>query len=169
MLVTLMMLLATPQAAPDPLAQARAGKVQCVSPNREKKTCMAIGSYVVRPDGSYDSAVRVLINPAPEMVMEVKATGKVENGQVCGIVRKADYDAAILTMNGAPMEEAMASALRPQIAGAVTPMDGKKGCSAEKADGDQFVSEVTLDGVARPEMTQKFIWVNAGEYTLGMP
>ena len=29
-----------PQAATDPLASARAGKLQCASPNVEKKTCM---------------------------------------------------------------------------------------------------------------------------------
>jgi hypothetical protein len=170
MLVTLMLLLAAGQATPDPLAQARAGKLQCVQPNKEKKTCLAIGSYTVKPDGSYESAVTVLINPAPAMTMETRSKGKVENGQVCGVILKEDYDAAKLTMGGAPMDETMAAGVRTQIGSVLAPMVGKKGCSSEKADGEMMISEVSLDGVAHPEMTQKFVWVGADEgYTLGMP
>jgi hypothetical protein len=170
MLLTLMMLLAAGQGAADPLAPARAGKMQCVAPNKEKKTCLAIGSFTVRPDGSYDSVVTVMINPVPAITMETRSTGKVENGAVCGTVRKEDYAAAKLTLDGAPMDEAMAAGVRTQVAAAVASMDGKYGCSHDKPDGDMFVAEVTLDGVARPELTQKFIWIGADDgYKLGMP
>ena len=170
MLSLMMAMLAAGQAAPDPLAPAREGKVQCVSPNREKKTCVAIASFKMRPDGGFESVVRVMVNPAPEIVMETHTIGTVENSLTCNMIRTEDYDAAILTMNGAPMDEAMAGAIRPQITAALAPMAGKKGCSHERPDGDMIVSEVTLDGVAHPEMTQRLIWVSpSAGYSLGSP
>ena len=171
MLISLLLLAAaaTP-AQTDPLAPARAGKIQCVGPNQEKKTCLAFGRYQVGADGSYQSTVTVLVNPSPAITMETRAKGKVENGQVCGIIRKEDYAASTFTMNGAPMDTAMADGIRAQLLAAVAPMDGKNGCSKERAEGGVTVSEVTLDGVARPELTQRFIWVGADDgYTLGTP
>ncbi len=170
MLSLIVALLAAGQTAPDPLAEARAGKVQCVSPSREKKTCLAIASFTVRRDGGFDSVVQVLVNPAPAIVMETRTAGSVENGMTCNLIRAEDYAGAKLTMNGAPMDEAAAAPIRPQIAAAIAPMAGKKGCSHERPEGDVLVSEVALDGVAHPEMTQRLIWVSPSEgYTLGAP
>ena len=168
MLISLLLLAAaaTP-AQTDPLAPARAGKIQCVGPNQEKKTCLAFGRYQVDADGSYQSTVTVLVNPSPAITMETRAKGKVENGQVCGIIRKEDYAASTFTMNGAPMDTAMADGIRAQVLAAVAPMDGKNGCSKERAEGGVTVSEVTLDGVARPELTQRFIWVGAARPSAG--
>lgn len=169
MLSVIIAMLAAGQAAPDPLAPAREGKVQCISPNREKKTCIAIASFVLTP-GGFESTVRALINPEPAMAMEVRSKGTVEGGATCALIRSEDYAAATLTTNGAPMDEATAGAIRPQIVAAITPMVGKKGCSRDRPEGDLIVSEVTLDGVARPEMTQRLIWVSPSEgYTLGAP
>lgn len=170
MLSLMIALAAAPQAAPDPLAPARAGKVQCVSPNREKKTCLAIASFTVGPNGTFASVVRVQINPTPPIVMETRTNGTTEGNGTCNIIRAEDYAAATFTMNGAPMDEAIAATIRPQVTGVIAPMVGKKGCSHERPEGDMIVSEVTLDGVAHPEMTQKLIWVSPSEgYTLGAP
>ncbi len=171
MLISLLLLAAaaTP-AQTDPLAPARAGKIQCVGPNQEKKTCLAFGRYQVDADGSYQSTVTVLVNPSPAITMETRAKGKVENGQVCGIIRKEDYAASTFTLDGAPMDAAMADGIKAQVLAVVSTMDGKNGCSSERADGDVLVSEVTLDGVARPELTQRFIWISPDEgYKLGTP
>jgi hypothetical protein len=170
MLSLMIALLAAPQAAPDPLAPARAGKIQCVSPNREKKTCLAIASFTVGPNGTFESTVKVLVNPTPAIVMETHAKGTTEGDSTCNLIRTEDYAAATFTMEGAPMDEAIAAAIRPQVAAAIGPMAGKKGCSHERPEGDLIVSEVTLDGVAHPEMTQKLIWVSASDgYVLGAP
>ena len=166
MIELLVALLATAGAqSADPLAPARAGKIQCIGPNTEKKTCVGTATYVVRPDGSYDSVTTVMINPTPLITMETRSTGKVEGGAVCGVVRKADYEAAKFTMDGQPADEATAGAIRGQLLGAIAPMDGKNGCSVEKADG---TLEVTLDGVARPDLNQKALWVSPSDgYKIG--
>lgn len=167
MIELLVALLATAGAqSADPLAPARAGKIQCIGPNTEKKTCIGTATYVVRPDGSYDVATTIMINPTPLITMETRSSGKVEGGAVCGVVRKADYEAASFTMDGKPADEAVANAIRGQLLAAVAAMDGKNGCSVEKADG---TLEVTLDGAARPDLNQKGRWVSPGEgYKIGM-
>lgn len=152
----------------DPLAEARAGKQQCVSPNVEKRKCLAIASYVVRADGSFDTVVQVMIAPSPLVVMETRATGRTEGELICSIVRKADYEASTFTTDGKPADAATASAINAQILPTITAMDGKKACSKDRADGSLMIEEVTLDGVARPDMTQRFLWVRPEDgYTLG--
>jgi hypothetical protein len=160
--------LAGNQAA-DPLAPAREGKIQCIGPNKEKKTCMGTVTYVVRPDGSYDSTVTAMVAPQPLITMQTKTSGKVENGLVCGVVRKSEYEAATFQMDGKPAEQAMSDAIRAQVLGAVSALDGKNGCSRERADGEVSTLDVTVDGVARPELTQKAIWVKPDEgYKIGL-
>lgn len=155
-------------AGADPLAEARAGKVQCVTPNREAKTCGAITSYTVRPDGSFDSATTIMIVPAPLVTMEVHIGGKVEGDAVCNVVNKADFDKATMAMDGGPVNAAMEQAIRTQILASIAAMEGKKACARDKADGDVLVGETTLDGVARPELNQRYIWVKPEDgYKLG--
>jgi hypothetical protein len=158
---------ATPAA--DPLAPARAGKIQCIAPNKPKKSCIGLGTYTVRPDGSFDAVMNVIVSPTPRITMETRSTGKVEGDAVCSTVLKQEYAEAKITIDGAPAEEATAQAIRGQIVGAVAPLEGKKACSREVPEGELSRVDVTVDGTARPELTQRVIWVRPDEgYTLGM-
>ena len=164
----LLLAIAGGQAA-DPLAPAKAGKVQCINPNIEKKTCAATATYVVRPDGSYDSVVTALIAPAPLITMATKASGKIESGAVCGLIRREDYQASTFTMDGKPADAATAEAIRGQVLTAVAPLVGKNGCARSRTEGALEAVDVTLDGVARPDLSQKAMWVKPEDgYKLGM-
>ena len=155
-------------AGADPLAEARAGKVQCFTPNRATKTCAGIAIYTVRPDGSFDSVTTMMIVPAPLVTMEVRNSGKVEGDAVCNVVKKADFDKAVLSMDGGPVNAAMEQAIRSQVVASLAPMEGKNACARDKVDGDVILAEATLDGVARPELNQRYIWVKPEDgYKLG--
>lgn len=157
------------QAAADPLASAKAGKLQCSGPNIEKKTCMGLSRYKVNPDGSFESTTTLIVSPSPLITMEVKSPGKVDKGALCGPIRKADFEAATFQVDGKPAEETMAAAIRPQVVAAIAAMDGKMGCARETPDGAVLKVEVSLDGVAHPEMTQRTLWVNPSDgYKLGI-
>jgi hypothetical protein len=160
---------AAPQSTVDPLASAKAGKLQCANPNVEKKTCMGLSSYKVKPDGSFDSTTTIVVSPQPLITMEVKSPGTVKGGALCGPIRKADFEAATFKMDGKPLDESIASTIRTQVVGSITPMLDKVGCALETPDGTGFKAEVTLDGVAHPEMTQRVLWVKPDEgYKLGL-
>jgi len=171
MIEALALLLAAtaPQGAPDPLAAAKAGKLQCSNPNLEKKTCMALSSFKLNADGTFQSTTTLVISPQPLLTMEVKSTGSVKDGAVCGPIRTEDFEAATFQMDGKPADPAMANAIRPQVVASIAPMAGKLGCTREIPDGATAKAEVTLDGVARPEMTQRVLWVKPDDgYKLGI-
>jgi hypothetical protein len=42
-------------------------------------------------------------------------------------------------------------------------MEGKNACVRGKAEGGVSVAEATLDGVVRPELDQRYIWVEPGD------
>lgn len=158
-----------PHAAADPLAPARAGKIQCANPNVEKKTCMGLTSYKLNADGGFETTATILIAPQPPITMEVKSAGKRVDDALCATIRKEDLEAASFKMDGTPLDASTAGAIRAQIIGSITPMLGKTGCTRETPDGATARTEVTLDGVAHPEMTQRVLWVKPEDgYKLGL-
>lgn len=160
---------AAPQATSDPLAAAKAGKVQCANPNVEKKTCMGLTRYTVKPDGSFDTITTLMVAPQPVVTMEVKSSGTVKDGALCAPVRSADFEAATFQMDGKPADPAIASAIRTQVVASIAPLAGKMGCTHETPDGAVLKAEITLDGVARPDMTQRVLWVSPEDgYQLGL-
>lgn len=154
--IFLLMTAAAPQAAADPLAAAKAGKLQCANPNVEKKTCLGLTSYKVNPDGSFLTTTTVMVAPQPVVTMEVKSAGTVKDGALCAPIRTSDFEAASIRMDGKPADPAMSLA-------------GKMGCTRETPDGAVLKAEVTLDGVVRPELSQRTLWVSPQDgYKLGV-
>lgn len=153
----------------DPLAEARNGKQQCVSPNRETKTCSGIASYTIQPDGSFTTQAQILLVPQPAIAMEVTSRGRVEGNSTCGTIAKADYERAKITLDGAEADASVEQAVKAQILAGIAAMDGKKACGTDRKDGDLIVSDVTVDGKVQPELAQRYIWVSPSDgYRLGM-
>lgn len=165
----LLLTAAAPQAAADPLAPAKAGKLQCANPNVEKKTCLGLTSYKVNPDGGFITTTTVIVAPQPVITMEVTSAGTVQNGALCAPIRTADFEAANFEIDGKPADPAIAGAIRAQVIGSIAPLAGKIGCTREVPDGAVLKAEVTIDGVARPELSQRVLWVEAEDgYKLGL-
>jgi hypothetical protein len=172
MLTSLLLLAATAygQTATDPLAPARQGKIQCVVPNTEKKTCVGTTSYVFAADGSYKTTTRLLLNPEPAIIMEVANSGAVKDGKACEVIKLSDFEAAPITVAGQPADDGTAGAIRGQLGAMLGQYDGKTNCATSKpVEGGMLLNEVAIDGTAHPELSQKFIWVDPKDgYTLGM-
>jgi hypothetical protein len=167
--IFLLMTAAVPQVAVDPLAAAKAGKLQCANPNVEKKTCLGLTSYKVNPDGSFLTTTTVMVAPQPVVTMEVKSAGTVRDGALCAPIRTSDFEAASIQMDGKPADPAMAGAIRAQVVASIASLAGKMGCTRETPDGAVLKAEVTLDGVMRPELSQRTLWVSPQDgYKLGV-
>jgi hypothetical protein len=168
-MIALLLVLTTlsPQAA-DPIAAARAGKLQCANPNVEKKTCLSLTRYTVKAEGSFDSTTTVMVAPQPVITMEVKSSGTVKDGAFCAPIRTSDFEAASFQMDGKPADPAIASAIRAQIVASIASLAGKTGCTRESPDGAVSKAEVAIDGVVRPELSQRVLWVKPEDgYRLG--
>ena len=147
----------------DPVAPARAGQYQCVVPNREKKTCLGTTSYKIA-GSSYEAVTRLFLAPSPLITMEVRTRGTVADGKFCETVK------GTVMANGKPADAATATAVKSQLTAVVAALDGKTVCSAIKpAEDGLLLNETTIDGAARPDLGQKFIWVGEKDgYGLGM-
>ncbi|HSI16822.1 MAG: hypothetical protein ACAH11_13670 [Sphingomonas sp.] len=162
--------------APDPLAPARKGMVQCRGP-REGKLCAAIVSYTLQPDGSYNSLTRFMLSEDPEIVVESPATVRVENGLVCdhnfhlkGIGSRLIYEGQTVS-KGSKLSISVHEQMDPGYA----QYEGKLVCGRYEAKGDVMRSTILIDGVPEAEseteaaMDGSFIWVQPEGYRLAPP
>jgi hypothetical protein len=159
------------QTGPDPLAPARAGQLQCHSPNIEKKTCVAIAGYALQADGSYLNTANVLIEPKQVVAIEAVSVIWVKGAAVCGPVSRADILGSKVTIGGAPVPAEKAARILEIVAASFESegMLGKEICTTYKPDHNQLSAEATVDGVARPDLNQPVIWVRPEDgYTLGL-
>lgn len=156
--------------AADPLAPAREGKLRCVSPNVEKRTCQTIIHYSLGAGGGYDATVVGVVSRDPTILLRYKTFGRVEEGGVCGNVRLTDFEKGDLLGNGMPLTGTIERKMRLQLIDMVQPLAGKKRCFIDRPgdDGAGTVSVVTLDGVPEAGPGQEVAWVSPDEgYAVG--
>jgi hypothetical protein len=159
--------LAFSAASADPLAEARAGKLQCLRPDTARKICAALSGYAFDANGTITSTGDVLLSPQPLLIMRTVSSVTVKGEAVCGVAKKEDLDNASFLLNGAQLPEEQAAGVRAQLLGAVQNLIGKEVCTAYVPDGDKISGKVSIDGKPNPAFDQTFIWVKAGDgYTI---
>ena len=144
----------------DPLGPARAGLLQCHSPDTARKTCAALAGYTFEVDGRILNQAEVMLTPSPLIVMRNVSPVVVRDGAVCGEL--AGLDNAVFTSGGRPVAPAMASMIRAQVSAAFAQI-GKEACTTYTPQGDGLLAQVAVDGVARPELNQPVIWVSPSD------
>jgi hypothetical protein len=145
--------------ASDPLAPARSGQLQCYTPNIAKKTCHALAQYVWATDGSIQNPAEVMIEENPLVVMKGSAPVVVRSGAVCSPFRAEDIQRATFTIAGNPAPPQLANQIRTQLLRASTDRLGKESCTTYVPDKGEYAAQITVDGVAHPELADRMIWV----------
>jgi len=145
-------------AAYDPLAEARAGKLQCYQPNLERRTCKGIAAFSFEPDGRVLNASQVLLDAPGPVVMHVTSPVEVRGDGVCGPIGKLEQ--AEFTVEGRPASARERSLIRLLMS--AVPRTGEV-CTRWVRDNDAFVAHGTLDGEEQPEFEQKMIWIGPDE------
>lgn len=155
-----LLLLAAPLPATDALDPARMGKIRCVRPDSQARTCATMVRYTVHADGRFDAVVTGVVSTEPVVVLEYQSSGQLEDGAVCSTVRPIDFSAGKLTKDGAPLAPAVETTVRQRLMLTLQPLAGKKRCYRDRPDGDGLVSDVIIDGQVRADMNQRVIWVS---------
>ena len=156
------LLQATPAAA-DPLAPAAAGQVQCYKPDPARKTCHSIAAYHANGDGTYTNTATVLVSKSP-LVILVSATPVHEaGGAVCGNISEDDISASTLIVNGQQMSAADAAPLLAMGASALDKVIGHDICTTYSGSDSDLTATATLDGEARPDLTQHVMWISPSD------
>jgi hypothetical protein len=161
-IVTAIVLIAaaqSPLAVSDPLGPARSGQMQCYMPDAAKKTCRTLAQYIWAPDGSVQNPAQEMISDNPVIIMRGSSPVVVRGNAVCATFVARTIEEATFTVNGqlAPLE--VSSQIRMQLLMASTDRIGKEICTSYVQNGNQFVEQVKIDGVAHPELSDKMIWV----------
>lgn len=159
MLATLL-LLAAPLPAADALDPARMGKIRCVAPDTQARTCATMVRYTVHPDGRFDAAVTGVVSTEPTIVLEYQISGQIEDGAVCAVVRPIDFTAGKLTKDGVSLTPAIETSVRQRLMLALQPLAGKKRCYRDRPDADGLVSDIIIEGQVRADLNQRVIWVS---------
>ena len=166
------LILAAAQSAPavtDPLGPARSGQLQCFSPDISRKMCNALARYTWGPTNTILTSADILMAPASLLiVMRTSSSVEVRSGAVCGRVRARDIEAATFTIAGRPVPQQMVQLASPQILSVMRSHLNQEICATFVPNGATFRTEVAIDGAARPDISDTFIWVPPNEgYAVG--
>jgi len=166
-----LILAATPAvpAVPDPLGPARSGQLQCFAPDTSRKMCRALTGYTWRPAGPIQVRGEILMAPSELLiVMRTSTSAEVRSGAVCGHVRARDIEASTFTFAGNPVPQQMVQFASPQILSMLRSHIDKEVCATFVSNGSSFSTQLTVDGVDQPQVSETFIWVRPNDgYRVG--
>ena len=149
-----------PVAAADPLAPARAGQLQCYTPDPARKTCRALAGYTFEAGAGGETILNqadVLMAADPVTVVRTVSPVFVRGDAVCG--RGLPLADAVFLIEGRPAEAAMADRLRQVFMARRAAMIGREICTRYLPLQDQLVPAVSVDGVEREPGNDRIIWV----------
>lgn len=159
----LLLSLLAAQAAPDPLAQARAGMIRCVEPDAAKKNCRAMIRYKVHDDGSFDATVSGFVGNDGSTIIVYETEGTIEGDQVCSSIRPYDVLHGRIYRNGKLLSDTEAAPVQDQIRTQMQDLAGKKRCYLDQESGGRLVSNITLNGIVQADQAQHIAWVSPGD------
>ncbi len=161
-MLSLILVLAMQAAAPavaDPLAPARIGDLQCYGADPVRRSCRAMGGYSFAADGAILNKAEVVLQDSPLVTMTTVSPVTVKGAAVCGPL--SGVDKAQIAVRGRRLPEADAAPIRAQLMQSMASTLGQEVCTTYRRSGDWWIAEVTMNGVARPDMGDTLIWVPA--------
>jgi hypothetical protein len=124
-----------------------------------------MGGYSFEADGRILNRAEVVLQDSPLVTMTTISPVTVRGGAVCGPL--SGVDKAQIAVRGRRLPEADAAPIRAQLQQSMASMLGQEVCTTFRRSGDWWIAEVTMSGVARPDMNDTLIWVPASAgYTI---
>src|SRR5579872_861686 len=150
----------SPGRLPSPIAPASDGKLQCYGPNTETKSCKALAGYEVAAGGGIVNPMTSLLSTGPRITLRDVTPVRIKSNQVCAVAGRNDFESATFEVEGEPATAAQSAMLKRRLEAAEKRFFGHEICIAYVTVGDEIVAESSVDGVFRPAMNQKVMWVS---------
>lgn len=151
--------------ADDPLAPARDGAMECLSPNVAARTCGQITTYRFVDGGHIVADSIAILENDPQLVIYSSEDVHVRNGMVCSDVTPEVFANLRFTLDGAPAPAKMADELREVFASLLGGIGEL--CNSWTAEGDRIATKVYADDVELPDLADTAIWIRREDgYTL---
>lgn len=148
------------QAVADPLAEARAGKIYCDTPDHKAKTCEGAVFFRFAADGEITSVLMIPVNNEPDLMIAMPLRSWIDDGALCSRPEQTDVDRMRLLMGAKPYEKPAGEKLLGIFKAEFAPMVvGKTMCEHMFAKGDRRFSVGVIDGIHRPELDGDIAWL----------
>lgn len=149
----------------DPLADARAGRVQCHEPDTAAHTCRVMTWFSEGADGRIQVRQLTALSDSPSVAAELRMGVTREGEGLCGVVNEA-YMAGFRIVSArapyAPLNDKRYRILYRDAL--VATLWNRKSCAYAFARSDDAMQlEVgTVDGEFAGEMMSSYIWIDPG-------
>lgn len=149
----------------DPLADARAGKIQCHEPDTAARTCRIMTWLSDEGDGRVKVRQLTALSDSPALAAELRMAVTREGAGLCGVVNDAYMAGFRIVSSRAPYAPAndkrYAILYRETL---VATLWNRKSCAyAYARPDDPLQLEVgTVDGEFAGEMMSNYIWISPG-------
>jgi hypothetical protein len=148
------------------VGRARDGAIECIGPNTVARTCAVISNYRILGGGIIQNDAAVHIQNDPTIIVYVTSMLQLRDGMLCERVRKATIDAARITVDGQPAPVDVSQSIKDLLWEELTHVE--EICSRYTAEGTGAVLAIYFDGVEKPDLADRVIWVRPEDgYTLG--
>jgi hypothetical protein len=150
-------LMAASLSAPDPIARANGGELQCYRPNVEKKTCQSIASYKQTGPGNYINTA--LLPLGNGVTLETRSPVLIKGDAVCGSITRQEILAGTLRADNRAIAPERAKPLLERVAEAISPILSKEICTRYEPAGGDFTAKASIDGVYEPDKDSIVKWI----------
>lgn len=148
----------------DPLAPARAGKIQCHEPDLAAKTCRIMTWFSEGEGGGVQARQLTALSDSPALAAELRIGLTREGSAFCGVVNETYMAGFRIVSSRAPYPAAdnrrYAILYREAMIGALW---NRKACSYlfARPDEDMQLEVGTVDGEFAGELMSSYVWIDA--------
>ena len=174
MIIAFLLATAAPASAVTPatdyLANIRAGKLLCSTPDPAAKTCSGLDTYVLAKDGTATDTGETVISPAPLVTLEVSTPVHIDGASLCGVLDVADLQKGKVRVNGELLPADRNAFAIGKIVEAVGSFAGHKVCESLHVDGGKLIKSGTMEGSEMKVPDKPVAWIAPGDgYKVGVP
>ena len=148
-------------AGDGPWEPSKLGKVECVVPDFENKTCQSMAIYTWGEDGKVVARDRG-IDPylLPGVVMTIEMEQHINGDKNCVVLSEAPYRSATFEYNGQPSTAAKTEEFRTYLIGRLSPYFGSTFCADISPYANEYIVQVSINGVPKPTATTRLAWID---------
>ena len=152
---------AIPAKAEDVWAPAKAGKLECLDPDFERKTCSEIAHLEWIGSNKVVARSRAYLEPVlPGVVVNSSWTAVIDGDKSCAVLESSYLDTMTFEVNGMTVSETDAARYRGSIAFSFEPLYGKNFCIDLSPIGKAYVVQLFIDSVPNPTATRYLAWID---------
>jgi hypothetical protein len=158
-----------------PIAPAQLGRIACIKPDPERRSCETISRYSVGDGGSFEVLSEALLDqqtvddPSLNVIWTYRTRGWVEGDVVCERIALESFDNATFTSGGAPLGPAQRARLVDRLKSIWRPYAGRSLCFTYMPDwpddGRHYytASQGRIDKMPLPGTSFRIRWVQPGD------